>query len=53
MAEKILELLSNLTHDMKSYLSVIESIVTAMQTTSLTDEQQSMLNLLYYTTTLL
>jgi len=39
-------LLTSLTHDMKSYLSVIDAITSNLKTTELTDEQMSMLNLL-------
>jgi len=39
-------LLASLTHDMKSYLSVIDAITSNLKTTYLTDEQMSMLNLL-------
>jgi len=42
-------LLSNLTHDMKSYLSVIDAIISNLKNTKLTDEQQSLLNLLKHT----
>jgi signal transduction histidine kinase len=42
-------LLINLTHDMKSYLSVIDAIISNLKNTNLTDEQQSLLNLLNHT----
>jgi len=42
-------LLASLTHDMKSYLSVIDVIIKNFKSTNLTDEQISMLNLLNIT----